>query len=878
MKIISIDKVVSVTICFVVFGFGVFAQESKDLNKNGKIDIYEDRSKSIDERIADAINRMTLDEKVNMLTRNASSWAYSGSERLGIPEFTCHDGPHGVRDERPSTAYPTTVARGAAFDRDLSYRIGVAEGKEFRAQGWNMRLGNSVDVNRHPLYGRASESAGEDPFLCAEIGVANVLGTQSTGCISNLKHFILNTRENIAVRKNNQAVIDERSLVEIYGYPFKEAIQKGNSWSIMTAHSRVNGLHSSDNPFVLNTVLRDYFGFRYFVLNDWSSVSDVIQQNEGTVADVFNSGHDLETSTTFYKNKLAKEVEAGNVSVQRLNEAVGRVLRMLLVSGMFDGQTKANPADYSSKEAIAVSREGAQKSLVLLKNSKNILPLKKTGSIALIGPNAAVLPVDAGSSSTVRPLYTVSVLEGITEVAPGIKINYAKGCEVNSDNKTGFEAALSAAKVSDIVIFVGGLDGTQEGEGKDRQSGSSQLPGRQQELINQLAKVNPNVVTVVISGGVCALNESIDNIKGLLYAFYGGQESGKAIAEALFGDYNPGGKLPVSMPKTDAELPEFTDDHNNHIIKVGYRWYDSENKEPQFPFGFGLSYTTFEYSNLRLSTNKTKADNSIDIQVDVKNTGDREGDEVVQLYISDEKASVLMAKKQLKGFERVTLEAGEQKTINFKITADALSFWDVKSKKFIVEKGKFKVMVGGSSTQLSLKADFKITANYSVPDFVPSEEIIPLSKEEKESDIKANASTLLRVNATDFYKTNQSDKPSKDNENSNDTFLTMNDGDWLSYKNINLGTWLNFVDMHIATSIANGKIELRLGAPDGKLFGTHTIGATGGWESWETINIGCSDYRVSGTHDVYIVFKARKNRENQPVCLFQWWEVEGRKE
>jgi beta-glucosidase len=868
-------KIAAILLCFI--GVSLQAQNSVDLNKNGKIDIYEDRSRPIDERIKDAVSQMTLDEKVNMLTRNSSSWAYSGCERLGIPEFTCHDGPHGVRDERPSTAYPTTVARGAAFDRDLSYRLGIAEGKEFRAQGWNMRLGNCVDVNRHPLYGRASESAGEDPYLCAEIGVANVLGTQSVGCIANLKHLILNTREDMAIRKNNQAVIDERSLIEIYGYPFKESIQKANAWSVMTAHSRVNGLHSTDNPYVLDTILRDYWGFRYFVLNDWSSVRDVIQQNEGTVADVFNSGHDLETSTTLYKQKLAQEVKAGNVSMERLNEAVGRVFRVLLVSGMFDGQTKANPADYSSNEAIALCREGARKSLVLLKNKANILPLKKTGSIALIGPNAAVLPVDAGSSSTVRPIYTFTVLEGITRVAPDVKINYAKGCDINSENKDGFEAALSAAKASDLVVFVGGLDGTQEGEGKDRQSGSSKLPGLQQKLINSLAEVNSNVVTVVISGGICALNESIENIDGLLYAFYGGQESGRAIAEALFGDYNPGGKLPVTMPKTDEQLPSFTDDHYNHIVKVGYRWFDAENIEPQFAFGYGLSYTTFKYSNLRLSKTESTADIGIKVLVDIKNTGLVSGDEVVQLYISDMESSLLMAKKQLKGFERITLKPGEQKTVSFNISADALSFWNEKIKKFVVEKGTFNVLIGGSSDNLQLQEEFTITADYVVPDFVPSDEIIPLSDEEKEADIKANASTLLRINASDFDASKTEMKISKLEDGTDNNPLIIKHNDWLCFKDINLGSWLNFVDMHIATSIASGTIELRLNNPDGKLFGKHTIGSTGGWESWETINIGCSDYRVSGTHDVYFLFKSRKSREDHPVCYFKWWEVEGRK-
>jgi beta-glucosidase len=837
-------------------------------------------AESLDQRIDGYLSQMTVEEKVKMLTRNRSSWSYSGNERLGIPSFTCHDGPHGVRDSKGgfSTAFPTTAARGAAFDRDLSYRLGVAEAREFLAQGWDMRLGNSVDVNRHPLYGRAAESAGEDPFLCAEIGVANILGTQAEGCIGNAKHFILNTREDPAIRKDNQAVIDERSLIEIYGYPFQEAIQRGNVWSIMTAHSRVNGLHSSSNPYVLNTVLRDYFGFRYFVLNDWSSVSDVIQQKEGTAADVFKAGHDLETSTTNYKRTLQQSVESGEVSMQRLDEAVGRVLRVLLLSGRIDGESPGNPRNVGIPAHVELCREGARKSLVLLKNEANHLPLTKGGSIALIGPNAAVMPVDGGSSSTVKPPYTISVLEGMTEVAPNVSLKYHKGCDILSDDRSGFSAAIDLAKAADTVVFVGGLDSTQEGESKDRQSGSSQLPGVQQELINELAKVNPNIVVVVISGGICALDESIENIDSLLYSFYGGQEAGLAIAEVLYGDYNPGGKLPVTMPKTDSQLPPFTDDHHDHIVKVGYRWFDAEGIEPQFAFGHGLSYTTFEYSDLRISASEILAAEGLVVEVDVTNSGDRLGDEVVQLYISDVEASVLMAEKQLKGFERISLEPGETKTVRFQLEADAMAFWDVDRKAWFVEAGQFEVMVGGASDKLPLTADFTVKSDYVMPKAKQVEEKVFVSNQSREAQLRAEADTLLRVEAE------ESDAASRELElvevggDTGGKGLRIRHGDWLAYKNIDLGSWLNFIELRYASKVANGTIELRLGAPDGKLFGLYQIEPTGDWQSWATASIGTSQYSVSGVHDVYIVFIARPGRETVTVCHFNWWEVEGKRE
>ena len=834
---------------------------------------------TLDRRIEGYLKQMTVEEKVKMLTRNRSSWSYSGCERLDIPSFTCHDGPHGVRDSQGgfSTAFPTTAARGAAFDRGLSYRIGVAEAREFLAQGWDMRLGNCVDLNRHPFYGRASESAGEDPYLCAEIGVANVLGTQDEGCIANVKHFILNTREEKSVRKNNQAVIDERSLVEMYGYPFKEVIQRGNAWSIMTAHSRVNGLHSSDNPYVLNTVLRDYFGFRYFVLNDWSSVTDVINQQEGTVADVFNAGHDLETSTTNYKQKLVTEVNEGRVSMERLDQAVVRVLRVLLLSGRMDGSTPGNPRDKGTPEHIELCREGAQKSLVLLKNEGAILPLEKSGSIALIGPNAAFMPVDAGSSSTVRPPYTISVLEGLSQAAPGLSLRYHKGCEINSDDHSGFEAAAALAKSADTVVFVGGLDRTQEGEGQDRKSGSAQLPGVQQELINKLAEANPNMVVVVVSGGVCALNECIPNIDGLLYSFYGGQEAGHAISDALFGDYNPGGKMPVTMPKTDDQLPPFTDDHHDHVVKIGYRWFDAQAIEPQFAFGHGLSYTTFEYSNLRISAPEITADQGLVVEVDVTNTGERLGDEVVQLYLKDVEARVLMAEKQLKGFERITLKPGETQTVRFELDAESMAFWDEERKSWFVEGGAFQVKVGGASDHLPFTANFAVTSDYVVSVPKPMEEVIYVTDAAREAQLRAAAGTLLRVEAEECDASSGKVKTIHAEDQGGGSCVVARHGEWLCYKNIDLGSWLNFFELRFASPVARGTIELRLDAPDGKLFGEYRVEPTGGWQSWETTSIGCSQYRVSGVHDVYITFKARPGKEKSPVCHLNGWEIEGQR-
>lgn len=817
----------------------------------------------IDLRVESYISQMTLAEKVKMLTRNESSWSYSGCERLGIPDFKCHDGPHGVRDKSSvrSTAFPTTAARGASFDRTLAYKI--AEAEEFLAQGWDMRLGNCVDVNRHPLYGRASESAGEDPYLCAEIGVAGVLGTQDTGCIANVKHLILNTKEDPEIRKDNQAVIDERSLMEMYGYPFKEAIQRGGAWSLMTAHSRVNGLHSTGNPYVLKKVLRDYWGFRYFVLNDWSSVHDVINQKEGTVADVFNNGHDLEANTQYFEG-LVEEVKAGRVKEARLDEAVSRVLKVLLLSGLVDGKKPGNRLDHNSPKHAQLCRDAARKSIVLLKNKGHILPLNKSKKIALIGPNAAILPIDGRGSARVIPPYAVAPLQGFSRVAENTQIQYAKGCEINSQKRSGFASAIELAESADYVVFVGGLDHTQEGESQDRLSGSSALPGVQQELINELAKVNPNIVLVVISGGICSLEKCIDNVSALVYSFYPGQEGGNAIADVIFGNYNPAGRLPVSMPKNDAQLAAFDDDHRQHLFKVGYRWFDEKGFEPEFAFGHGLSYTNFEYSNLRLSEYKINAQDGLEVLVDIENTGEVDGDEVVQLYISDLESSVKMPLKQLKGFERVHLRAGEKQTVKMPLKALAMSYWHDGEKKFFVEKGDFKVMLGGASDKLVLEQVFLVKRDYFVPDFKPTREIVPaVYKALDHNDL--SKPKMYRMKGAEFSNKSSGVKQKG-------RFTVLGNGDWICFKNQDLGSWLNSINIQAGASHHNSIIKIHLNDPKGKNGGQAIILRMGDLYKSKTSVIGTSDYGLSGVHDIYL----KHVNENEPdaLCTVLWLEWE----
>ena len=438
----------------------------------------------------------------------------------------------------------------------------------------------------------------------------------------------------------------------------------------------------------------------------------------------------------------------GEVAIDTLNEAVKRVLRTKLAAGLLDDYPAGDPSDVCSQEHRDLALEVAQKSIVLLKNEADILPLNENelDSIALIGPSANVAQLDGLGSSVVEPCYAVTPRQGIEIRAPGVTINYAKGVDINSDDTSGFPAAIEAARNSDVVVFVGGLDDTQEGEERDRVSGSVQLPGQQQSLINELAAVNPNVIVVLKSGGIVALEHSIHNIKGLVYAFYPGMEGGNALADVLFGNVNPGGKLPVTMPHNDDQLPDWgdLDFSNDEVNGFGYRKVDSLELSPQYPFGYGLSYSSFEYGQLAVTRNLAAAGPSILVSVKVTNGSEIAGDEVVQLYLSvdfaDPKARAIvpMPVKQLRGFERVELAPEQTKTVTFVLGPEELSFWSISDDSFRLEAGVYTVRVGGSSDNLPLSGAFELTSPM-LYDSVTGETVPALSPVLENSTLNSSA-------------------------------------------------------------------------------------------------------------------------------------------
>jgi beta-glucosidase len=405
-----------------------------------------------------------------------------------------------------------------------------------------------------------------------------------------------------------------------------------------------------------------------------------------------------------------------------MDRAVRRVLRTKVAAGLFDDYPPGNPGDVCTQEHRDLALAAAQKSIVLLENQGGILPLdrSKLDSIALIGPSADVAQLDGIGSSVVEPCYGYTPRQGMKNRAPGVTITYAMGCDINSADTSGFPEALEAARNSDVVIFVGGLDGTQEGEERDRASGSVQLPGQQQPLINELAAVNPNIIVVMESGGIVALEQCIDNIKGLIYAFYPGQEGGNAIADVLFGNVNPGGKLPVTMPRSDVQLPTWDDlDFSSDLVDgFGYRRFDSLGLTPRYAFGFGLSYTSFEYGNLIVTPTTSIGGPEIIVSVDVTNTGELAGDEVLQVYLRTEFAAqetsilVPMPVKQLRGFERVTLAPAQTKSVTFALGPEELSFWLDSDNSFRVEAGAYTVRVGGSSEDLPLSSTVLLSSSF----------------------------------------------------------------------------------------------------------------------------------------------------------------------
>jgi beta-glucosidase len=658
---------------------------------------------------------MTLEEKIDYIGGDRRFYIRA-IPQLQVPELKMADGPLGVRNYGPSTAYPAGIALAASWDTDLVRRVGVMMGKDSRARGVHFLLGPGMNIYRAPMNGRNFEYFGEDPFLASRMAVADIQGIQSQGVIATAKHYMGNNQE--WDRHRISSDIDERTMREIYLPAFEASVKEAKVGAIMDSYNLINGVHATQNGYLNTDILRKEWGFTGIVMSDWDATYD------GVAA--ANGGLDLEMPSGRLMNRqtLLAAVQAGKVSEATIDEKVRRILRTALEFGFFDhAQTDASiPANNPDSQKVAL--EAALGSMVLLKNN-GLLPLDKSKmkSVAVIGPTAMVAVTGGGGSSKVKPFAAVSLLDGIKSyLGNDVKVAFAPGVGAVSEAK---EAAASA----DAVVICVGFDATNEGEGYDR---GFALPKGQDELIKEVLTANKNVIVVITAGGAVDMSHWVESTPALLHAWFPGQEGGTALARILFGDANPSGKLPASFERrwednatfnsySDSTLPppkgadgrDRSGEARGHIaykegLFLGYRHFDKTGIAPLFPFGYGLSYTTFKYGNLKL-TRSAKGNEPVTVTFDIRNSGKREGAEVAQVYVSDKHSKVVRPVKELKGFAKVNLKPGESKTVTVLLDRRAFSYYDVGSKQWKADPGAFAILVGSSAAKIELTGEMRLT-------------------------------------------------------------------------------------------------------------------------------------------------------------------------
>jgi beta-glucosidase len=632
--------------------------------------------------------------------------------RLGIPLLFGCDVIHGFK-----TIFPIPLAEASTWNPELIERAEHIAAVEASAGGIHWTFAPMVDIARDPRWGRIAEGSGEDPFLGSVMAAAKVRGFQGKSILEQgsiiacAKHFAAYGGAE-AGKDYNTVDMSERTLREIYLPPYKAAVDAG-VWTLMSAFNEIGGVPCSGNQWLLTNVLRNEWGFKGFVVSDFESVAELMKHGVAstrTDAGILGlcAGVDMDMVDAIYVNELVGAVRSQRLSEEMVNQAVRRVLRVKFAYGLFSAPYRNNDTlkeqtIMRAPEHLALARTVAQQSIILLKNTKNVLPLgKTTKTVALIGPfagNENRRELIGSWAWVEKAEEVVSVIDGIKEkVSPGTKILYAKGCEAVADSGVEIEKAVRIARQADVVVAVLGEESGMSGEAASRSE--LNLPGKQQELLEAICRIGKPVVLVIFNGRPLTISWAAENVDAIVEAWFPGVEAGNALADILFGDVNPSGKLPVTFPRSVGQIPLYYNHKNtgrpcNDSDSFTSRYIDIPNT-PLYPFGFGLSYTTFAYTNLTVSSPRFKQGQNIHIAVDVQNTGKLSGDEVVQLYIQDEVASVTRPVKELKGFKKISLNAGEKKTIDLTVTPDDLSFYNLEMKK-IVEPGIFKIFVGGSS-------------------------------------------------------------------------------------------------------------------------------------------------------------------------------------
>ncbi|WP_409446987.1 glycoside hydrolase family 3 C-terminal domain-containing protein [Mariniflexile rhizosphaerae] len=702
-------------------------------------------TKEFDAKIDSLVAQMTLEEKTGMLHGN-SMFATKAIERLGIPELTMADGPLGVREEisRDSwtaagwdndfaTYYPAGGGLAATWNTELAYLFGRSVGEEAIARDKDVLLSPAINIIRSPLGGRTYEYFTEDPFLNKKITVPFIVGVQENDVAVCVKHYAANNQE--TNRDFVDVQIDERTLREIYLPAFEAAVKEAHAYSFMGAYNKFRGEYLCENGYMLNDVLRDEWGFEGIVISDWAAVHDTKKSIE--------NGLDVEMGTPkpfnefFYADSLIEKVKSGEIAESDVDTHVKRILRMMFTLKSIDDKGRAK-GSINTEAHFEDAYKIAAESVVLLKNDKNLLPLKTDNikSIAVIGHNAMKKNALGGFGAGVKTKREVTPLEGLQNRLPkSIKINYAEGylerysndekaklgditlngpVTINTLEPKLLEEALNAAKNSDVAIIFAGSNRDYETEASDR--ASLDLPFGQEELIKKVLEVNPNTIVVFIAGAPFDILDISQKSSSLIWSWFNGSEGGNALADVILGNVNPSGKLPWTMPKKLEDSPahatnSFPGDESvvyTEGILVGYRWFDTKNVEPLYPFGYGMSYTTFEFSHLKTDKETYNADAIIEVTFNIKNTGKVAGKEVAQLYISDPESYVEKAAQELKGFEKVFLKSGSSKTVTMQLPAKELAYYNEVKKQWLVEPGTYKIKIGNSSRNIKSEVSINI--------------------------------------------------------------------------------------------------------------------------------------------------------------------------
>ncbi len=677
---------------------------------------------------------LSLVEKAS-LTSGANFWWTKPLERIGIPSMMLTDGPHGLRKQReggdhlgigdsvPATCFPPAVGLGSSWDAELVTRVGRALGVEASIEGVAVLLGPGINIKRSPLCGRNFEYFSEDPVIAGRLGAALIDGIQSQGVGASLKHFAANNQETDRLRVS--ADVDPRPLREIYLRGFEYAVENAQPWTVMCSYNRINGVYASEDHWLLTQVLRDQWGFDGVVVSDWGAVNDRVAAIE--------AGLDLEmpSSNGVTDAQIVEAVENGSLDEGIVDTAAHRILSLLRRA--LDGAgSAAGPLDADAHHALA--REAAGRSIVLLKNDGHVLPLLKGTNVAVIGAFAAEPRYQGAGSSRINPTRLDNALDGIRSLAAG-NITYAPGFSTAPDTgeeesvRLRHEAVEAASRAGTAVVFLG-LPSGLESEGYDRDD--IDLPAGQLALLDAVLDVNPNTIVVLSNGGVVALPFA-DRAPAILEGWLLGQAGGGAIADVLFGDVNPSGKLTETIPLRLSDTPahldfpgEFSRVRYGEGLFVGYRWYDARDLDVAFPFGHGLSYTTFEYGSATAVENRS---GDLEVRVAVTNTGDRSGREIVQVYTARTGSRVQRPPRELKAFTTVALDPGETRAVELTVRRKDLAYWDVRVDSWIVEGGTYTVDVAASSRDIRSSVDVEVTGD---------DVAVPLTRQSSIGDVLAH--------------------------------------------------------------------------------------------------------------------------------------------